>query len=66
MHIRRSLLHLSHMVDQLNGDMNPVGLDWRSFKLTFLLKEAFTNVNGLSVVVHAHPHRAALSSTLVC
>jgi hypothetical protein len=53
------------MLDQLVGDAHPLGFDWRSFKLTFLLREAFTSLNRLTVVVHAPPDRKQMSATLV-
>ncbi len=57
----RSLLMFQ---DQMNGDAHSVGLDWKSFKLTWLLKDSFLTENRLAVVVHTPPHKSVMSSTL--
>ncbi|KAL6044770.1 hypothetical protein QOT17_023151 [Balamuthia mandrillaris] len=41
--VKRSLMNLALMIDTLNGQAEDVGFDWRSFKLTHLLRHAFTD-----------------------
>jgi hypothetical protein len=57
--IKRSLLNLSHLIDNLTGDFQGVGLHWRSFKLTHVLKPSFTK-NYLIIASHTTAMKADL------
>jgi hypothetical protein len=62
--IKRSLLNMSHMIDNILGSSENIGMHWRSFKLTHLLKNSFTSNRKLMITVHTYGLRSGLVSAL--